>query len=381
MNILVTGGAGYVGCHLAPMLAEQGHRVRVFDRMYFGHAAEERFKRLPHCEVIQGDIRKLRDYPRLLDDIEAIIHLAGLSNDPSCDLDAEMAMDVNVEGTRDLVGRALVQGVRRFVLASSCSVYGKGVIGLLDEESPTNPVSTYARGKLMCEQFLLPLSSERFEPVVARPATLFGWSDRMRFDLAINQMAATAVRKRLIRVYGGGEQWRPFLHVRDVARAFALLVQAPAEKVAGEVFNVGSDDANYQIRALADLVGSMFPGSTIEDVVSDEDLRNYNVQFNKILRVLGYTHEHSVEEGVREIRDGLQRTGVDPFDDIYFNVRWMKHLLAMPVEQGGEPSAPRFIGLSPPNIGAEEERAVEDVLRSGWLTTGAKVQEFEKAFA
>ncbi len=381
MRILVTGGGGYVGCHLTPMLIERGHEVVVFDRFCFGEERLSPQRNLPGLTWVRGDIRRLREHPTLLDGVEAIIHLAGLSNDPSCDLDADMAIDVNVAGTRDLTERARAAGVRRFVFASSCSVYGKGVSGLLDEESATNPVSTYARGKLDCEKFLLPLSGPDFEVAVGRPATLFGWSPRMRFDLAINQMAATAVRLHLIRVYGGGRQWRPFLHVRDVARAFMAMAEAPAAQVEGEVFNVGSDRENYAIVDLAQRIQKLIPGVEIEEMLSDEDLRNYSVNFSKIQRVLGFTPSFTMEDGVREIRQALEDASIDPFDDIYFNVRWMKRLLATPVSEGGEPIAPRFIPLAPPCLGEEEESAVIDVIRSGWLTSGAKVTEFEKSLA
>ena len=380
MRVLVTGGAGYLGNHLSRLLIERGHTVRIFDRFCFGDAPIADLEKAG-CEIVKGDIRKLADFPQLMDGVEGVIHIAGLANDPSCDLDPLMALDVNLEATKTLAQRAMTAGVRRFVFASSCSVYGKGMFEMLDEHSPTNPVSVYAQSKLESEHALFALANRNFEPVIARPATLFGWSPRMRFDLAINLMVATALRNREIKVYGGGGQWRPFVHVRDAARAFTDMLEAPSAKVAGEVFNVGSDKNNYRIIDLAHLISGLVDNVEIEVVKDNEDPRSYNVQFGKIETVLGFQPEWSAERGALEIRDWLQKDPVDPFSTIHFNVRRMKELLATPVALGGEPVSPRFIALSPPSIGEEEERAAIDVLRSGWLTTGAKVTEFEQHFA
>lgn len=381
MRVVVTGGAGYLGNHLVPKLVEHGHEVRVFDRLCFGEAAARRFQDLPGCELIRGDIRNLNAVPTLLDNADAIIYLAGLSNDPSCDLDPEMALEVNLHATERLIDLAIKKGVRRFVFASSCSVYGKGVFEILDEQSPTNPVSVYAQSKLSCEQVLLDRASKNFEPVIARPATLFGWSPRMRFDLAINLMVASAMRRKCITVFGSGKQWRPFIHVRDAARALTLMLEAPAETVAGEIFNVGSDTINYQIIDLARLIQRMFSDVELDVAKDDEDLRSYHVQFGKIKKVLDFDFEWSPERGAEEVREHLLDESVDPFDTIHFNVRRMKELLATPVAEGGEPVAARFVPLAPPAVGEEEERAVIEVMRSGWLTTGAVVTDFETKFA
>jgi len=380
MRVLVTGGGGYLGCRLIPVLLDRGHSVRLFDRFIFGEEAVLPFASSPGCEVVRGDIRRLQEFPGLLDGMEAIVHLAGLANDPSCDLDTEMTQDVNVESTRELANQAIQKGVRRFVLASSCSVYGRGVFDLLDEESPPNPVSTFGRSKLDAERAVLGVRGAHFEPVIARPGTLFGRSPRMRFDLAINQMVATALQAGAIKVMGGGNQWRPFVHVNDAARAFALLLEAPADRVAGQVFNVGSDAANVRILDLAHRVAGILRGTAVEIAKDDDDLRSWHVQFGKIHEVLDFRCEATIEDGVREVRDWMKETSVDPFDDAYFNVHRMKRLLALPVDEGGEPVATRFIPLARPNLGPEEEQAVVEALRSGWLTSGPHIQAFEKAF-
>jgi len=381
MRILVTGGGGYLGSCLVALLVERGHQVRVFDRFCFGQDAVTELSASPQCEIVQGDVRRLQEAPALLDGMDAVAHLASLSNDPSCDLNPEMAADVNVESTRELANKAIQRGIRRFVFASSCNVYGKGMFDILDEESPPNPVSTFGQTKLEAERLLLGIKGEHFEPVVARTATMFGWSPRMRFDLAINHMVAAALRSGGIKVFGGGSQWRPFIHVRDAAEAFALLLTAPPEKVSGQIFNVGCDDCNWRIIDLARHVADVLGGSDVEIQKEDDDLRTYRVQFEKIRRTLGFKWKHTVEEGIREVQNGLVESKIDPFQDVYFNVRRLKQLLATPVDEGGEPIAARFIPLAKPCLGPEEEGAVVAALRSGWLTSGPHIQSFEKALS
>lgn len=378
MQVLVTGGGGYLGSWVVRYLRERGHAVRVFDRYCFGDAAAPAEEE--GVSIVRGDIRRLQETPEFLEDIDAVIHLASLSNDPSCDLDAEMAMDVNLESTVELAKMAMQRQVRRFVFASSCTIYGRGVFELLDENSPANPVSTFGKSKLAAEQALLRMRNEHFEPVIARTATMFGWSPRMRFDLAVNQMVATALRQGRIEVRGGGNQWRPFVHVRDAARALVQMVDAPADRVSGEIFNTGSDIYNTRIIDLARRVARHIGEVNVEIAKDDDDLRNFRVQFGKIRERLGFSCEWSIDEGIQEVCEALADGSIDPFQERYFNVRRMKSLLATPVAEGGEPVAARFIPLAKPSLGEEEEQAVLQTLRSGWLTSGPHVHAFERAF-
>ncbi len=380
MRVLVTGGAGYLGSHLVPMLLEEGHTVRVFDRFCFGETALEAVSGRPDCEIIHGDVRRLQESAGLLQGIDAVIHLAALSNDPSCALDEDMAEDVNVESTRELVNLSLQSSVKRFIYASTCSVYGQGAFEQLDELSPANPVSPYGATCLRAEQALLGMRNARFEPVVARLATLFGWSGRMRFDLAVNQMAAMALRTGTIQVFGGGSQWRPFLHVRDAARALLLLLHAP-EDVSGEIYNVGSDGLNFRIASLAEKIAAFFPNAALDTRRDDDDVRTFHVRFEKFAKAFQFEPEHTLADGVAELRARLDAEPIDPTADAYFNVHTMKRLLATPVGEGGEPMAPRLVPLYRPTLGPEEEETVVRTLRGGWLTSGARVPSFEKLLA
>jgi dTDP-4-amino-4,6-dideoxygalactose transaminase/nucleoside-diphosphate-sugar epimerase len=381
MHVLVTGGAGYLGSTLVPLLIKKGHRVRVFDRFCFGSTSLELSANSKQLEIIPGDVRRLQEAPNLFEGIDAIVHLASLSNDPSCSLNSEMAIDVNVDSTRELASQAIQHGVHRFVLGSSCAVYGQAVFDVLDEESPTNPVSDFGRTKLEAERALLAMHGPNFVPVVARTATMFGWSPRMRFDLAVNQMVATALRQSRINVLGGGNQWRPFIHVSDAANAILLLLDAPMEKVQGRIFNVGCDELNFQIRDLADRISKPFPGVRIDVPKSDEDLRSFRVQFQRIREELGFRCAKTLEDGIGEVRSKLVASNIDPFDETYFNAKRMRTLLATPVDEGGEPMASHYIPLYKPSLSIAEEEAVLEALRSGWLTDGPRIAQFERAFA
>lgn len=387
MRVLITGGAGYLGGWAVSHALRRGHEVRVLDRFCFsppGLQPEQMFQtelRSGQLTLWVGDIRRLQEVTGIFNDVDAVLHLASLSSDPTCDLDTEMAHEVNVECTKELARQALESGARRFVFASTCAVYGHGVFEFLDEESPANPVSVFSKTKLEAESLLLAMQSPTFCPVVARLSTLYGYSKRMRFDLAVNHMVATAVRKRRILVRGGGNQWRPFIHVQDAAAALLHLLETDESRVKGEIFNIGQDEQNIRVYELAQLVGQTLGNVEIEVAKDDDDLRNYRVQFKKIVNRVGFQCTFTIPDGIQEIRHFLDDSDINPFEEQFFNVDRMKRLRATPVDEGGEPVAARFIPLARPSIGKEEEQAVVEALRSGWLTSGPHVKTFENMFA
>src|SRR5580704_837138 len=318
MHVFVAGGAGYIGSVLVPLLLEQGHRVTVLDRLYFGNTlarAEARFGE--KLRVARGDVRTFDR--SLLKSIDAVVELSGISNDPSCELEPELTRSVNVDGAKRLVGAAVEMGVRRYVFSSSCSVYGHGEGLGLTETSARRPASLYARAKAEVEDFLHACSA--MQTTTLRLATVFGLSPRMRFDLAINVMTKNAYVGRRITVDGGGRQWRPFVHVRDVARAFELALTSDAVKVAGQVFNVGSDAGNVQILNLAFRVRDAVPGTEIVHAPTDPDLRDYNVSFDKVQRVLGFRAEKTLDDGIREVLGALREGVVDPDDRRWYTLK------------------------------------------------------------
>jgi nucleoside-diphosphate-sugar epimerase len=325
MHVLVAGGAGYIGSVLVPVLVEHGHKVTVLDRLYFGNtlaklAAEVGPQRL---RVVRGDIRSFD--PKILEGVEAVIDVAGISNDPSCELEPELTRSVNIDGGKRLAKLAYEAGVRRYVYSSSCSVYGHGEGLGLTETSGRHPVSLYARAKAELEDYLLELykgpRTSPFEVVLLRLATVFGLSPRMRFDLAINVMTKNAYVNRRIMVDGGGRQWRPFVHVRDVADAFALGLIADAKMVAGNIFNVGSSTNNVQILNLAFRVRDAVPGTEVVHAPTDPDLRDYNVAFEKIQRELDYSTKRTIDDGIKEVLLAIKEGKVDPDERKYYTLK------------------------------------------------------------
>jgi nucleoside-diphosphate-sugar epimerase len=318
MHVFVAGGAGYIGSVLVPLLLERGHRVTVLDRLYFGGTlanAQARFGE--KLRVVRGDVRFF-DHS-LLTSIDAVVDLSGISNDPSCELEPELTRSVNVDGAKRLASAALEAGVRRYVFSSSCSVYGHGEGLGLTETSPRHPVSLYARAKAEVEDFLL--GGKGMEVCVLRLATVFGLSPRMRFDLAINVMTKNAYVARRIMVDGGGRQWRPFVHVRDVARAFDTALTSEAAKVAAQVYNIGSDANNVQILNLAFRVRDAVPGTEVVHAPTDPDLRDYNVSFDKAKRALSFAPERSVDDGIREVLAALREGAIDPDDRRWYTLK------------------------------------------------------------
>jgi nucleoside-diphosphate-sugar epimerase len=323
MHVFVAGGAGYIGSVFVPLLLDAGHRVTVLDRLYFGATlapAQQRFGE--RLRVERGDVRSFDR--ALLTSVDAVVDLSGISNDPSCELEPDLTRSVNVDGAKRLAVLAREEGVGRYVYSSSCSVYGHGEGLGLTETSPRHPVSLYARAKAEAEDFLLGLgrsSGGQMSTTCLRLATVFGLSPRMRFDLAINVMTKNAYVQRRITVDGGGRQWRPFVHVHDVARAFELTLTSDRAKVAGEVFNVGSDASNVQILNLAFRVRDAVPGTEVVHAPTDPDLRDYNVSFDKIHRALAFRAERSTDDGIREVLAALRDGAVDPDDRRWYTLR------------------------------------------------------------
>ena len=304
--VLVTGAGGYIGTTLVPMLLGEGHRVRAVDRFFFGR---ELLAEHPGLEVIVEDTRKLT--PVHFRGADAIIDLAAISNDPSGELFQSATLAIN-HGARVRAARlARDAGARRYVLPSSCSIYGAQEQGVIaDETSPTNPLTTYARANEMAEQGVLALADESFCVVVLRQATVYGLSPRMRFDLAINGMTYGAWRTGKLPLMRDGTQWRPMVHVRDTARALMYMLEADAAKVSGEVYNVGSASNTYQIGALGKAVAACVPGDVETEWYGDPDRRSYRVAFDKI-ETLGYRAEKTAEDGVAEICEALEAGIVD----------------------------------------------------------------------
>jgi nucleoside-diphosphate-sugar epimerase len=300
--VLVLGGAGYLGSVIVRELLRRRFAVHVLDAFLFGERSLKGFRGEPGFTFAQGDIRNRGDVERAMTGCDAVIHLAGIVGDAACEQQKAVALEVNRDATPMLAEVARGYGVRRFIFASSCSVYGASE-QLLDETSPLNPLSLYASTKQESEQMLLAAESGDFAPTILRLGTLFGVSPRMRFDLIVNLFVAQAASAGRITVWNG-EQWRPFLHVQDAACAFLACLEAAPETVSGQIFNVGSPSLNWQIRRLGEEIVRLMPGVRLCSIAS-ADKRNYRVSFDKIARALGFRCERNLAFGIQEIYDSL----------------------------------------------------------------------------
>jgi nucleoside-diphosphate-sugar epimerase len=320
---LVTGGAGYLGVPVVDEISAAGRTVRVLD-VLLHHGQPELASALEGrgIDVIRGDVRDPDVRRRALEGIEDVVHLAAIVGDPACARDPELSEAVNVEGAMGLVDDARAAGVRRFVFASTCSNYGRLADPTvpIDEGGRLAPLSLYARQKVAIEGALLNGVPPPMEVTCLRFATLYGVAPRMRFDLTVNEFTRELWAGRHLEVFG--EQfWRPYVQVRDAARAVRLVLDAPPEDVAGDVFNVGRSSENYRKLDLVEIIRSQIAWGTVAFVHRDEDPRDYKVSFEKIARVLGFQPTIGVPEGVAEITAALDagRFG-DPFDRCYRNI-------------------------------------------------------------
>jgi len=317
MNVLLTGGAGYIGSVLLPALLNRGHRVKVLDRLQFGGGPLLGAWSHPAFELVKGDVRDPAVVRPALEGVEAVVHLAAIVGDPACARQPEEARSVNLEGSLALRDLCVERRVGRMVFASTCSNYGKmkDADSFVDETSELSPVSLYAETKVAVEKALLATPAKELAATCLRFATAFGVSPRMRFDLTVNHFTMEMLTQKHLVVFG--EQfWRPYAHIQDISRAVCAVLEAPAERVAGGVYNVGSDAENFRKQDLVEMIRPLVPEVRVEYVHRDEDPRDYRVTFAKIRRDLGFTTERTVQGGIREVaslvRSGIIRDFADP---------------------------------------------------------------------
>ena len=305
--VVITGGSGYIGSVLTPLVVDAGYKVRVLDRFFFGDTLEEN----SNVEKIRVDSRNIET--SMLDGAFAILDLAALSNDPAGELDPVKTMEINYQARRRLQELASNMKVDRYVLASSCSVYGFQD-GVLDESSPTNPLTTYAKANLLSEESALELHARGSEMAVVlfRQATVYGLSPRMRFDLAVNGMTLGMWQNDSIPILRNGNQWRPMIHVRDTSHAFLAALSAKKETIAGHRFNIGSNEQNYQILKIGELVAKGLSKEFKYTWYGDPDYRSYQVNFDKVKDVLGFIPQWTPDRGASEIALALESGNVVP---------------------------------------------------------------------
>jgi len=324
-KVLVTGGAGYVGAVLVPKLLAKGYKVKVLDLYLYGENVFDSVKGHPNLEHVRGDIRDHALLERVVPGCDAVIHLACISNDPSFELDPQLGRAINYDAFVDLVKVSKACGVRRFVYASSSSVYGIKQVENVSEELPLEPLTDYSKYKALCEEVLLKERAPGFATLIVRPATVCGYSPRLRLDLAVNILTNHAVTNRQIKVFGG-EQMRPNIHIEDMAEFYIKSLEWPDEAIDGKIYNVGYH--NHKVREIAGMVKAVV-GEDVKIVTTPtDDNRSYHVSSDKIRRELGFAPSHTIEDAVRDLVAAFQDGHIPDSmtDDRYYNIKRMQRL-------------------------------------------------------
>ena len=321
-TVLIIGGEGYIGSCLVRKLLAAGRKVRVLDSLLYGDYSLHDVVGHPNLEVRVGDCRKLQDLVAAVKNSEAIVHLAAIVGDPACEVDRQTSREINYAATRMLIEVAKGNGNCRLIFSSSCSVYGATDL-LMDEYSNVVPISLYAETKVDSEEALLEARSDTFHPIILRLATVFGLSYRTRFDLIVNLLTAKAYSEGTITIFNG-TQWRPFIHVQDVANGIYQVLTAPLDVVSGEIYNVGDSRMNFTLGELAEKVLAEFP-ETRAEYIENSDRRNYRVSFEKIHNQIGFEYKWTIEDGIREIRSAFESKLIGDYRDArYSNLQFLK---------------------------------------------------------
>jgi nucleoside-diphosphate-sugar epimerase len=330
-TVLVTGGAGYVGSVLVPRLLSEGYRVKVLDLYLYGRDVLREAPLQEHLEEIVGDIRDQELLQRVLPGCDAVIHLACISNDPSFELDPTLGKSINFDAFAPLVKISKTSGVKRFIYASSSSVYGVSEIPEVDESHPLRPLTDYSKFKALCEPILLEEQSANFTTLILRPATVCGYSPRQRLDLTVNILTNHAVNKGIITVFGG-TQMRPNLHIDDMVDLYARVLRMPANRIAGKVFNAGYQ--NHTVAEIARRVRNVVEHDASDrakiDIITtpSDDNRSYHISSGKIQKDLGFEPKRDIDDAVRDLVEAF-RKGKLPnsmTDQRYFNIKIMQQV-------------------------------------------------------
>ena len=322
-TVYVTGGGGYVGTALVPKLLKAGYRVRVLDLFMFGEGMLGRAANDPDLEIVKGDLRNIKLLKETIPGSDTVIHLACISNDPSFELDVKLGKSINYDAFLPLVDISKNSGVKRFIYASSSSVYGIKNEPEVTEDMPLEPLTDYSKYKAMCEEFLNNSATNDFTVTTIRPSTVCGYSPRMRLDLIVNILTNHAINNGKIKVFGG-EQRRPNLHIEDMTDLYLFMLKQPDEKIQNKIYNVGCE--NYKVREIAGIVKDALGGGVPIITVPTNDNRSYHVSSKKIREELGFKARHTIQEAVLDLKKAFDDGNIpDPMTNIhYYNIKTMQ---------------------------------------------------------
>jgi nucleoside-diphosphate-sugar epimerase len=320
-NILVIGGGGYVGTYLVDELIKNNYLVTVFDLFIYGNFLENN----NNLNIIKGDIRDLQLLRKIIRNFDSVIHLACISNDPSFDLNPQLGKSINFDPFEDLIKICKHEGVKRFIYASSSSVYGVKLEKDVDENSSLEPLTDYSKYKALCEDVLLKYNDKDFTCCVVRPATVCGYSKRQRLDLVVNILTNLSYNKKEVSIYGG-EQLRPNINIKDMSNAYLFLINQPKQLISGEVFNIGFE--NYSVNTLCNLVIRNIKHKVLIKRLKSEDNRSYHISSKKIQKKLGFKNHFNIEDAITELVNIFKKKIlIDPLNnEIYYNIKRMKSL-------------------------------------------------------
>lgn len=368
-RVLVTGHDGYIGAVLVPRLVAAGYDVTGLDTFYF-----EGCQLSPQAEptfVIRADIREIGDLD--LSKFDAIIHLAALSNDPIGQLEPELTLSINYRATMRLARGAKEAGVKRFLYASSCSLYGKSGEDVMTEDSPTDPLTAYAKSKVLCEQELSQMRSEQFLPIMLRCATVFGLSPKLRTDLVVNNLTASGVATGKIQIMSDGTPWRPLIHVSDLARVYEFLLECPEESLKDNIFNVGFSEQNFQVRDVAEAVQKVLPSTSLSFSDNpDKDARSYRVSFERFEKLSHMRPEYDLTRAIVELVDAYRAAGLNTTDELfgrkYVRLKQVEHVL----QQGWVDASLNWVVPMPTTVAAQGATGAATTPKPSVATAGKK---------
>lgn len=322
MKIFLIGGGGYVGSALVPKLLDQGYEVTVFDLFIYG---KEVLDQHPKLNIVEGDIRDIKLLSKCIKNHDSIIHLACISNDPSFELNPELGKTINLDCFRPLVEAAVSNNISRFIYASSSSVYGIKKEKNVDESLKLEPLTDYSKYKVECEKILGEYTSDKFETIIIRPATVCGYARRQRLDVVVNILTNLAYHKRKITVYGG-DQLRPNIHIKDMVNVYLKMLVADKKLVNGEVFNAGYD--NFKIYEIANSVRNIIGQDVVLETIETDDNRSYHVSSKKIKDIVGFEAKFTIQDAIQDLKEAFDKKKLvnSLVDSKYFNIKKMQEI-------------------------------------------------------